>query len=323
MKTWNAVFVGCAVVGSLMVGCSSTSDDAPSTPKLSGTYQATSAGAITEITFYDSAHYFLSRSPCADQEKCIESGSYAVNDAQTELALTNVDTGETKRMPFHAMNVNRDANLTGLRAESVNTLGGPLVGDDAGPLVPGDGGSIVGDGGSLIELIKALIEAFTAGDQSFSNGDNGDGGSGGNGGGGDNGGGGGDNGGGDNGDGKKTSQRVSLKYEGDCDFLHSCSTFSQNMPEGQVSWGCTGQAVCSDSDPWIAAPTKSYCGKKTATLCNGSGKCVVANIRDTSVSRDWEGGNAVMSALGLSHGVTNRTAGSCSGYGGGNVTVTY
>jgi hypothetical protein len=109
---------------------------------------------------------------------------------------------------------------------------------------------------------------------------------------------------------------VTLMYEGTCDFLHTCSTWSRKLPANEVMWGCGGAAVCSDSETWIAAPSRSYCGK-TVTLC-ARGQCTTAVVRDVSDAHGWEGGDAVMQALGLSYGIK----GHCSGYGGGKVTVT-
>jgi hypothetical protein len=106
-----------------------------------------------------------------------------------------------------------------------------------------------------------------------------------------------------------------LKYEGTCDFLRSCSTWSRGLPEGQVLWGCEGQGACSDDGLWMAGPNRSYCGKKVQVCKNGS--CTTATVRDISVSRDWEASNGVMEAVGLPYGLTGR----CSGYGGGRVTV--
>lgn len=108
---------------------------------------------------------------------------------------------------------------------------------------------------------------------------------------------------------------VALKYEGTCDFLKNCSTYSRGLPAGQVTWGCTGVGMCSDSALWVAGPTRSYCGK-TVKICKGN-TCTNALVKDVSVSRDWEASNGVMDALGLPHGLTGR----CSGFGGGRVTV--
>lgn len=111
------------------------------------------------------------------------------------------------------------------------------------------------------------------------------------------------------------AKSVSLKYEGTCDFLRSCSTWSRGLPEGQVLWGCTGQGTCDDDGLWMAAPNRSYCGKKVQVCKNG--KCTTATVKDISVSRDWEASNGVMEAVDLPYGLTGR----CSGYGGGKVTV--
>ncbi|MBX3192000.1 MAG: hypothetical protein KF819_33730 [Labilithrix sp.] len=108
---------------------------------------------------------------------------------------------------------------------------------------------------------------------------------------------------------------VSLKYEGTCEFLRNCSTYSRGLPAGQVTWGCTGRGACDDNALWVAGPTRSYCGK-TVKICNGS-RCTNALVKDVSVSRDWEASNGVMKALSLPYGLTGR----CSGYGGGRVTV--
>ena len=116
-------------------------------------------------------------------------------------------------------------------------------------------------------------------------------------------------------EGAATARSVSLKYEGTCDFLRSCSVWSRGLPEGQVLWGCGGQGSCDDDGLWMAAPNRSYCGKKVQ-VCKG-GTCTTATVKDISVSRDWEASNGVMEAVGLPYGLTGR----CSGYGGGRVSV--
>ncbi len=123
-----------------------------------------------------------------------------------------------------------------------------------------------------------------------------------------------------------TNKSVSLKYEGTCDFLRSCSRWSRGLPEGNVLWGCSAEnthssngqryGACEDDDLWVAGPTRAYCGK-TVKICK-SGTCVDAKVKDVSVSRDWEASNGVLSALNIPFGLT----GQCSGYGGGRVTVT-
>ncbi len=122
-----------------------------------------------------------------------------------------------------------------------------------------------------------------------------------------------------------TNKLVSLKYEGTCEFLRSCSRWSRGLPEGNVLWGCPAEnedhgdqsyGACDDDGLWVAGPTRAYCGK-TAKICKGS-VCVNARVKDVSVSRDWEASNGVLAALGLPYGLTGR----CSGYGGGNVRIT-
>lgn len=110
-------------------------------------------------------------------------------------------------------------------------------------------------------------------------------------------------------------RKVSLKYEGTCDFLRNCSSYSKNLPPGKVTWGCTGVGTCKDSGLWVAAPSRSYCGK-TVQICRGS-RCTNAIVKDVSVTRDWEASNGVLGALGLPYGLK----GKCSGYGGGSVTI--
>jgi hypothetical protein len=110
--------------------------------------------------------------------------------------------------------------------------------------------------------------------------------------------------------------KARLLYEGTCQFLHDCSSFSRRLPVGQVEWGCGGSKVCRDDDLWVAGPTRSQCDKHVK-FCNGS-KCVTATVRDVSVAHAWEASNGVLDALGLDHALT----GKCSGSGGGTVSVT-
>lgn len=141
--------------------------------------------------------------------------------------------------------------------------------------------------------------------------------------------------------------RVNIKYEGTCDFLRSCSSYSQGLPEGRALWGCPSanedvdgdtkldHGACVDSELWVAGPTRGYCGQ-TVTICrripasdgnaaptgNGASNyidsCVDAVVKDISISRSWEASNGVLDALQLPYGLHGR----CSGFGGGNVTVT-
>jgi hypothetical protein len=109
--------------------------------------------------------------------------------------------------------------------------------------------------------------------------------------------------------------QVSISYEGTCEFLRNCSSFSRGVADGYVKWGCEGIAECSDSDLWVASPRRANCGK-TVRICRGT-NCVNAKVRDVSDRGVWEGSNGVFDGLGLQHGFTSR----CSGFGNGRVTI--
>ena len=110
-------------------------------------------------------------------------------------------------------------------------------------------------------------------------------------------------------------KNVSLMYEGTCEFLHSCSSWSRRLPEGQVQWGCGGTS-CDDNANWVAGPSRAYCGK-TVKICKGT-SCTTAVVKDISVAKGWEASNGVMDDLSMGHTVDVRA---CSGSGGGRVTV--
>lgn len=112
-----------------------------------------------------------------------------------------------------------------------------------------------------------------------------------------------------------TSGEVALKYEGTCEFLRNCSGPSRGLPAGQVMWGCEGRGRCVDDELWVAGPTRQTCGQDVR-LCRGE-RCVVARVKDVSVTRDWEASNGVLDALGIPYGLTGR----CAGFGGARVTV--
>ncbi len=119
-----------------------------------------------------------------------------------------------------------------------------------------------------------------------------------------------------------------LKYEGTFQFLRDCSSYSRNTPVGYVVWGCADANVdtngdgaddygtCSDTQLWVAAPTRACCNK-TVHICKGT-MCVDAKVKDVSVSKSWEASNGVFDGLDLAHGLSAK----CSGFGSGKVTVT-
>lgn len=97
------------------------------------------------------------------------------------------------------------------------------------------------------------------------------------------------------------SRNVRIVYQGSCDFLHRCDSYSRRLPVGQVNWGCLGYGVaCVDSEHWLSGPNRSYCGK-TVKICKGS-TCTTGKVMDVSVSQDFEASQGVMSALGIGFG---------------------
>lgn len=122
-----------------------------------------------------------------------------------------------------------------------------------------------------------------------------------------------------------TTSRTTLNFEGTCDFLRNCSTFSRNPPQpDMVQWGCEGWQVCSNADLFLAAPklvnvngrSVRPCGMRVE-VCRPGGACVIGIVRDISDRAVWEASSGVFDALDLSHGLTGR----CSGYGRAPVTL--
>ncbi|MBX3189782.1 MAG: SH3 domain-containing protein [Labilithrix sp.] len=97
-------------------------------------------------------------------------------------------------------------------------------------------------------------------------------------------------------------RNIKLVYQGSCDFLHRCDSYSRRLPPGQVNWGCLGRGdVCIDSEHWASGPNRSYCGK-TVKFCTPAGVCTTAVIKDVSVSRDFEASQGVFDALEIGYG---------------------
>lgn len=97
------------------------------------------------------------------------------------------------------------------------------------------------------------------------------------------------------------TKAIKIVYQGSCDFLHRCDSYSRPLPAGQVNWGCLGRgAVCVDSEHWASGPSRAYCGK-TVKFCKGS-TCTTAVIKDVSVSQDFEASQGVFDALGIGYG---------------------
>ncbi|WP_394821247.1 SGNH/GDSL hydrolase family protein [Pendulispora albinea] len=163
MRLRCAGSMGVLVLSQCFLACSSSSSDTPGTPiELRGDYGSSGGGPIREINFVDDTHYLLWRSPCAEGEqpepgsdRCRESGAYALNEARTELSLTNAETGETKKMPFRSL---------GAKTSMVD-------GSHTGSALHPQSGGLTNDGGvSLVQKPVSLASSFEAGAQQFQRG---------------------------------------------------------------------------------------------------------------------------------------------------------
>ncbi|WP_394838184.1 hypothetical protein LVJ94_14860 [Pendulispora rubella] len=141
-----------AVVATTLVACSGNdAGPAPEKPVLSGRYVAAGAGSdISQMTFYGKNHYWLSKSPCANEIPCMERGTFALDDALTALSLSDESTGQTRVLPIKnivqegavpSSETKTSALERTVRAES-------LIGPDGGGLV-GDAGALLCDAGPL------------------------------------------------------------------------------------------------------------------------------------------------------------------------------
>jgi uncharacterized protein YraI len=118
-----------------------------------------------------------------------------------------------------------------------------------------------------------------------------------------------------------TTRSIDLKYQGSCDFLHRCDSYSRGLPAGQVEWGCLGHADrCIDSEHWASGPSRAYCGK-TVRFCKGA-TCTTAVIKDVSVTQDFEASQGVLSSLGIGFG-GGSTCSNTYVNGSGRVMVSY
>ncbi len=143
----------------LSLGCSSASGGSGDPVPVHGSYVGDDKGPVQELNFVDDSHYVLWRSPCADGEKpapganrCRETGSFELNDARTELTLTDADTGRSTTMPFRGI-------------ATQGSLTKPSTSADT--LRPQDG--LTGGGGSLVQGSTSLV-SFQAGGQLYNQG---------------------------------------------------------------------------------------------------------------------------------------------------------
>lgn len=111
-------------------------------------------------------------------------------------------------------------------------------------------------------------------------------------------------------------------FEGSCHWLACCAKGNCSLSDSSVTGACG--TACSDTKPWIARPKSNIsgypCSSCVRVCASSTGKCVNAEVWDTSVTTSSiEGNVAVFNALGLSH---TENASTCSGTGQATVTIT-
>ena len=108
---------------------------------------------------------------------------------------------------------------------------------------------------------------------------------------------------------------TTIQYEGSCEFLLNCSTYS----DGKVNWGCGGSGCTADM-PFIAAPASfaGVCGEEVTICLAGTDTCTVAEVKDMSCCNRWEASGTVLRNLGVSFG---ESVSACSGFGEAKVTI--
>jgi hypothetical protein len=299
-----------------LAGCSSSDGGAgggsgtpiPSADQgLAGEYVAEDASGspFRSITFVDDTRYLLQPTSCPDSDDCRQQGWYTV--AGDEVTLHD-DVGDPEQVfsvavlssgpvPTATDGADDDSDagvtITMTEDEGTTTTQSETVARGADAIVS-SGSQIVGTnqvfamsvGGSRYDLVNSSGQVVTASNaRSLVK--------------------------------ASTGPLVgsSILFEGSCNFLHSCSSFSKKLPAGEVSWGCVGVKACSDTDHWMAGPSRAYCNK-TVNICHGS-TCTTGQVLDVSNAGAWEGSEGLLTALGLPYSLT----GACSGTGGGMVTI--
>lgn len=296
-----------------LIACGSGSDSSGSASGaiptadqgLAGQFVAddTTASDFSSITFVDDTRYILQPTTCPDTNDCREQGWYTISGDEVSLHDDVGDPAQVYPMSILSSGIipaatdddggtDSDAAVTVTVADDGGTETTQSLDLGIADLVT-NGGSIVGSnqvyamkvGKSSYHLVNSagkLVNKSNAG--SLVN---------------------------------KSGPLVGSKiaFEGSCNFLHSCSSFSKKLPAGEVSWGCTGVAVCSDTAHWLAGPSRAYCNK-TVTVCKGS-SCTTGTVLDVSNAAEWEGSEGLLGAIGIPYSIT----GTCSGTGGGVVTI--
>jgi hypothetical protein len=102
-NVWARSLLGVAFLSLALNGCAAHQDDSPSgsgEARIDGAYttERPPSGVIRTIEFHRDGTYQLDR--VCKQGSCMESGSYAINDARDSLRLTDDGTGEVTSLPF-------------------------------------------------------------------------------------------------------------------------------------------------------------------------------------------------------------------------------
>jgi hypothetical protein len=99
-------------------GCAADAEHgAASSPVvLDGTYAAKEPGEIQSIRFSESDQYVMWQAPCprAGEAACFVSGTFALNDARTEIVLTDDETRQSRRLPFQVLSSSSGVHIAGI-----------------------------------------------------------------------------------------------------------------------------------------------------------------------------------------------------------------
>jgi hypothetical protein len=174
-----------ALTAASTVACGSSSSGPEAV--LRGVYQATTAGAISSVTFKDATHYSMVRSVCSDgKASCTEEGIYALGSDYSTVDFTP-NGGATYTYPFQA--IKAEATSLGSIALRILDDGVPLTNGTPTSLTSGSGSSLTsgngtsltsGSGANLVsQIAQALVQAFQMAMQAFDSGQDAGGGSGG------------------------------------------------------------------------------------------------------------------------------------------------
>jgi len=157
---WRSVSrVTVAALACLFTQACASSAASPSL--LNGVYvTAAAGGAIQEIGFLDTNHYFLESTACAQAGgNCIQSGTYTIESGT--LSLTDDSNGAVSSMPFSIL------QSTEQTAEGIHILGGLAGGGAAaGDAAAASGGGVSLSSGMGVSL-SSIASSILLGGQTF------------------------------------------------------------------------------------------------------------------------------------------------------------